>query len=207
MPRIQTVLTTLLLFSATAAGAQQYKSIEIVPFGGYRWSGGISNVSGVSKFEAKDAAVFGVALDVNVSTDAALEVYWTRFSGDWETTDVNGEVKTGSFNRDDILLGGNWYAANPGRLGLLYISAGFGVSIYSSDAAETTGRFAWSLGAGIRRNWSERFGYRVGFRWAPTYVTEGSSFWCDSGNCYPWTSGSLFNQWELAAGLIIKIGS
>jgi hypothetical protein len=203
---MQVILTTWLLLTATAAGAQQYKSIEIVPFGGYRWSGGISNVSGVSKFDAKNAGVFGAALDVNVSTDAALELYWSHFKGDWETQDVSGEVGTGTFKRDDFHLGGIWYAASPGRLGRLYISAGFGVSIYSSDDAETQGRFAWSLGAGMRRDWSRRLGLRADFRWAPNYITEGGSFWCDSFNCYPVTSGSLFNQWELSAGLIVKIG-
>lgn len=207
MPRMRVILMMSILFSATTVRAQGFSSIEIVPFGGYRWSSALSNVDQVSKFDAKDAGVFGAALDVNLSSDAALELHWCRFSADWEATRLSGGSNSGSFRRNDFQLGGVWYAATPGRLGRLYISASFGVGVFSSDEAETTGRLAWSVGAGVRRNLRRRIGLRADFRWAPAYVSEGSSFWCDTGDCYPLNSGKLFNQWEIGAGLIIEVGS
>ena len=86
-----------------------------------------------------------------------------------------------------------------------YFTAGLGASIFYADNAETVGRFAWDLGAGVRRDFNEKMGLRVDFRWAPTWVTTGSAWWCYYG-CYPTETGEFFDQWELTGGLIIKLG-
>jgi hypothetical protein len=205
MCRVFTILLALWFLPLAVAQAASNRSIEIVPFGGYRWSGDISSVGGASNLDVKGAGVFGLALDVNVSENSALELYWSHFTGDWEASLADSTTPTGSISRDDILLGGVWHSPSPGRIARLYISAGFGASIYSSPDAEPIGRVAWSLGGGGRRDLHEKIALRADFRWAPTYVTRGSSQWCDSYNCYPVSSGTLFNQWELSLGLLLKI--
>ena len=58
----------------------------------------------------------------------------------------------------------------------------------------------------MRRDFNEKMGLRVDFRWAPTWVTTGSSVWCDWYYCYPVSTGEFFDQYELTGGLIIKLG-
>ena len=186
-----------------ATSSAQVRSIEIVPFGGYRWSGGISSFSNLD-LDVKDAAAYGVCLDFVMPRNSSAELYWSHWSGDWEATLLGGGTRQGELSRDDILLNGIWYAARPGAMARPYVTAGIGASIFYADNAETVGRFAWSLGAGVRRDFNEKFGLRLDFRWPPTWVTTGSAWWCDPyWGCYPTETGEFFDQWELTGGLII----
>jgi opacity protein-like surface antigen len=205
MRKMLLCLFAALALASTTASAQ-VQSVEIVPFGGYRWSGGISSLSLVSEFDVKDAAAYGVCLDFNMPRNSAAELYWSHWSGDWEATLLAGGTPSGSFSRDDILLNGIWYAARPGAAARPYVTAGIGASIFYSDNSETVGRFAWSLGAGVRRDLNEKLGLRLDFRWPPAWITTGSTVWCDPywGGCYPVETGEFFDQWELTGGLIIK---
>ena len=200
------LLIGLLALSSVTASAQ-VRNVEIIPFGGYRWSGGISSLSGVTDFDVKDAAAFGVCLDFGMAYSSAAELYWSHWNGDWDATLVGGGKRSGSFSRDDILLNGIWYATRSGAAARPYFTAGLGASIYYADNTETVGRFAWDLGAGVRRDFNEKMALRVDFRWVPTWVTTGSSVWCDPYfGCYPTETGEFFDQWEVSGGLIIKLG-
>ena len=205
MRRVIAGLSMLLALSSTRAGAQ-VQSIEIIPFGGYRWSGGINSLQGISNFDVKDAAAYGVALDANMPRNSATELYWSHWEGDWDATLVGGGTRSGSFKRDDIMLNGIWYAARSGARARPYFTAGLGASIFWADDAETIGRFAWNIGAGLRRDIDQKLGLRADFRWAPTWISTGTGVWCDPFFCYPVTEGEFFDQWEVTGGLIIKLG-
>ena len=197
------VLVTLVLASTTASA--QVQSVEIVPFAGYRWSGGLSSIQSIPDLDVKDAAAYGVALDFNLPRSSAAELYWSHWSGDWDAELLTGGNRSGSFSRDDILLTGIWYAARPGALARPYVTAGIGASIFYADNVDAVGKFAWSLGAGVRRDFNEKLGLRVDFRWPPAWITTGATVWCDPyWGCYPTDTGEFFDQWELTAGLIIK---
>ena len=210
MRRISLLLIALLVLSGTSASAQ-VRSVELIPFGGYRWSGGLSSLT-LLDLDVKDAAAYGICLDFNMAYSSAAELYWSHWSGDWEATDPGAPVgqtpyRTGSFSRDDIMLAGIWYATRSGAVARPYFTAGLGTSIFYADNADTEWRFAWDIGAGVRKDVNEKFGLRVDFRWVPTWVTTGTSTWCDPyWGCYPANTGEFFDQWELTGGLIIKLG-
>lgn len=206
--RTMALLTIVLLMLLGTSASAQVRSVELIPFGGYRWSGGISSLTGVDEFNVKDAAAFGACLDFNMAYNSAAELYWSHWSGDWEATTVlGGNKRTGEFSRDDIMLAGIWYATRSGAVARPYFTAGLGASIFYADNVETVGRFAWDIGAGVRKDINEKLGLRVDFRWVPTWVTTGTSTWCDPyWGCYPASTGEFFDQWELTGGLIIKLG-
>ncbi len=200
------VLSVMLALWSTGVRAQ-VQSIEAIPFGGYRWSGGISNLGGVTEFDVKDAAAFGLCLDLNMPRSSVAELYWSHWEGDWEATTIAGQNPTGSFSRDDFMINGIWYATKSNGPARPYFTAGLGASVFYADNAETVGRFAWNIGAGVRKDVNEKFGLRVDFRWVPTWVTTGESVWCDPFfGCYPVSEGEFFDQVELTGGLIIKLG-
>jgi hypothetical protein len=206
MRRSWLLFAVLLIVWSTAAWAQ-LESIDIVPFGGYRWSGGMSSIPGVRNFDVKDAATYGVALDMNMPRNSAAELYYAHWSGDWNASLTSGGDFAGKFSRDDIMLNGLWYASRSAAI-RPYISAGLGVAIYDTDNASASGRFAWSLGAGARKDINDKVGLRADFRWMPTWFTTGSSAWCDPWyGCYPVSTGEFFDQWEVTGGLIVKLGT
>jgi len=191
----------------SADSGAQVRSLELIPFAGYRWGGGMSSIAGVREFDTQDNWAYGVALDAEMAHNSAVEVYYSHFTGDWDAVPTTGGRFSGSLSRDDIMVNGIWYAraANPNVRP--YFTAGLGVSIYSTDHADASGQFAWNLGAGLRKDVNEKVGLRLDGRWLPTWFNTGSSVWCDPYfGCYPTTTGEFFDQFELSAGLAVKLG-
>jgi len=198
------VVCALTAWSADAYA--QVQSVQLIPFGGYRWGGGMSSIAGVREFDTQDTWAYGVALDAEMAHNGAVEIYYSHFSGDWDAILTAGGKLSGTLSRDDIMVNGIWYArpANPSVRP--YFTAGLGASIYSGEQASATGHFAWNLGAGLRKDVNEKVGIRVDGRWLPTWFDTGSSVWCDPYfGCYPTTTGEFYDQFELTAGLVIKL--
>ena len=202
------VVCALTAWSADAYA--QIHDVAVIPFGGYRWGGGMSSITGVRSFDTQNTASYGVALDAAVNYSAAVEIYYGHFSGDWDAVLTNGDRASGSLKRDDILVNGIWYATRAGLVLRPYFTAGLGVSIYTPANGSSTGRFAWDIGAGLRHDFNDRAALRLDGRWIPTWFTTGTGVYCDPYyyyGCYPAATGEFYDQFELTGGLIIKLGS
>jgi opacity protein-like surface antigen len=180
--------------------------LEITPLAGYRWGGGLSTVPLFRNVDTEDTWSYGIGLGKTMPRNSGVEIAWTHYSADVTANleGTNAEIKAGPLNRDDILLNGYWYAYRANPQTLPFITAGIGASIFSSDKTETIGRFAWSLGAGIRREVSDRFALKIQGLWLPTWVTTGTGLWCDPFYCYTTGTGEFYDQFELSLGLVIK---
>src|SRR5262249_19922096 len=179
-----------------------------LPFAGCRRGGGMPRRPGITTFHRGDTCAFGGALDKPLSTSSAVEVYWGHFNGDINATFVGGLKATGELTRDDIMLNGIWYAYRAVPSTRPYFTAGLGASILSSKGGNSTTRFAWNVGAGVRREIGPKLGLRVDGRWIPTWVTTGSSPYCyPYYGCYTMSTGEFYDQFEVSLGLVLKIGS
>jgi len=201
---------SICVLTAWSVGAYaQVRDVAIVPFGGYRWGGGLSSVKGIRDFDTQDTWSYGVAVDAGMAYNSAVEIYYSHFSGDVDAVLTTGEKLSGSLSRDDIMLNGIWYATASGQALRPYFTAGLGVSIYSAENVSATGRFAWNIGAGLRHDFNEKVGLRLDGRWLPTWLTTGSSVYCypySIYGCYAMDTGEFYDQFELTGGLIIKLG-
>ena len=201
---------SLCVLAGWSTGAYaQVRNVAIVPFGGYRWGGGLNSITGVRSFDTQNTWAYGVALDVGLAYNSAVEIYYSHFSGDWDALLTTGDTLKGSLNRDDIMVNGIWYATASSQVIRPYFTAGLGVSIYSSEGVSATGRFAWNVGAGLRHDFNDKVALRLDGRWLPTWFTTGSSIYCypySLYGCYPMSTGEFYDQFELTAGLIIKLG-
>lgn len=199
-----------LLFASGTALAQPVggSGLEITPTFGYRWGGSMSTIPTIREFDTKDNISYGVILGKRTPGNSAVELQWTHFQGDVEATFNNNTVVTaGPLKRDDILLNGTWYAYRASTL-LPYFTGGLGCSIFSSEGTSTTGRFAWNLGVGLRKEISDRFALRVGGNWTPVWITTGTGIWCEPYfpyYCYSAGTGESYDQFEVAGGLTIKL--
>jgi hypothetical protein len=199
------VFATLVVVLALASHAAW--AIELIPFAGYRWGGGMTTISGIRKFDTEDTYSYGGAIGASFPGSSA-EIYWGHFNGKLFATTTGGQQITGEVTRDDIMLTGLWYAGSGLNAMRPYFSLGLGASVFGSPRSETVGRFAWSLGVGIRREMGERLAIRVDGRWLPTWVTTGSGVWCDYYyGCYTAGTGEYYDQWETSLGVILKLGS
>lgn len=193
-----------LTLSAGIAEAQRGK-VEITPFVGYRWGGGMSTISGVKEFSTDDDLSYGVSLDFGVQRSSEVNLYWARYSGDWNATFVNGTQATGGpINYDNIQINGTWFAGNS-MLTRPYFSAGLGASILSSKNTDTHGFFAVNLGAGIKKQLGDKLALRIDGRWFPTWITTGSGIWCDYYYCYTVGTGEYYDQFQLSGALSYAI--
>lgn len=198
----------LAVATAGSALAQQpgTRGIEITPLFGYRWGGSMSSISGLRDFDTKDNISYGVALAKRLPRNSAVDINYTHFGGDLTAT-TNGGVKLSgpSLKRDDIFINGYWYAFDPSRPMIPYFTLGAGCSVFGSDVTETIGRFAWNIGAGLRREMSDKLALSIQGLWVPTWITTGSGIWCDPFFCYSVGTGEYYDQVELSAKLSIKI--
>lgn len=212
-----TLLVALLVAGSVGTALAQQpgtRGIEITPLFGYRWGGGMSTIPGIRDFDTKDNISYGVALVKRLPRNSAVDINWTHFSGDIEATTTQafpgsppiGTKLTGpAIVRDDILMNGYWYAFDPTRPMIPYFTLGIGASIFGSDKTSTIGRFAWDVGAGLRRELSDKMALSIQGLWIPTWVTTGSGLWCDPWYCYSVGTGEYYDQFELSGKLSIKL--
>jgi hypothetical protein len=197
------VIAAMLLLSSGSAWAQRF---ELVPFAGYRFGGSLSSLPNVRKFDTEDTFSFGAAIDYTMPTNS-VEIYWGHFMGDVTANLQAGPELTSTLKRDDIMLNGLWYLGSGLNATRPYFSLGLGASILNGENTETVGRFAWSVGGGIRHDASEGLGLRLDARWIPTWVTTGSGVWCDPFyGCFETGTGEYYDQFEVSLGLILKLG-
>ena len=210
------LVVALLACTSQLAHAQLLKGMEITPYYGYRWGGGLSTVSGLRELETQDTYSYGVGLGRTINKQSGGAVRWMHFEGDVSAITTGGiELPLpGSdpfkIKRDDIMLEGNWYAYRQGPTAP-YLIAGLGCSIFSGDGLETVGRFAWDIGAGIRRDLSDTAALRIQRVWTPVWVTTGTGIWCDPiyypfYPCYTTSTGEFYDQFEVSVGLTLKLG-
>jgi hypothetical protein len=212
-----TLLVALLVASSVGTALAQQpgtRGIEITPLFGYRWGGGMSTIPGIRDFDTKDNISYGVALVKRLPRNSAVDINWTHFSGDIEATTtqafpgsppVGTKLSGPTINRDDILMNGYWYAFDPSRPMIPYFTLGIGASIFGSEKTSTIGRFAWNIGAGLRRELNEKLALNIQGLWLPTWVTTGSGLWCDPWYCYSVGTGEYYDQFELSGKLSIKL--
>lgn len=199
------LVAVLWLGQAGSAFAQPPAHFELTGNLGYRWGGGMSSIQGIRDFDTKDNVSWGFALGANtVPGDKSVEVAWTHFSGD-VTARTNGglPLSGGPLHRDDILLNGYFYY-NPHSDTRPFITGGLGTSVFGSSTTNTVWRFGWSIGAGIRKEMSEKVALKLQGLWLPVWVSTGTGLWCDPFFCYTAATGEFYDQFELSAGLIIK---
>jgi hypothetical protein len=185
---------------ALSSGIAQ-AGMEITPWVGYRWGGGMSTISGVRQFDTNPDLSYGASLDFAASRSSEVNLYWSHFEGNWDATFQNGtQTSGGPLKWDNFQLNGTWFAGYS-MVTRPYFSAGLGAAMLSANGVDTRGFFACNIGAGIKRKLGNKLALRVEGRWFPVWVTTGSGIWCDPFYCYSTGTGEYYDQIQASAGL------
>jgi len=98
-----------------------------------------------------------------------------------------------------------------------YMSIGMGATSYSSVAysipnqsgeIDSSVKFSFKLGVGIKSWGNDAVGFKAGVNWTPTAVRSKDTGWfCDPFyGCMVLTESTFSNQFELAGGVVFRFG-
>lgn len=98
-----------------------------------------------------------------------------------------------------------------------YMSIGMGATNYSSISysipnqageIDSSLKFSFKLGMGIKSWGSDAVGFRAGVNWTPTAIRSKDTGWfCDAlSGCLVLTESTFSNQFELAGGVVFRFG-
>jgi hypothetical protein len=182
---------------------------ELTPFGGYRFSGSVPlDDPHFSKVDLADSGVFGLAAGVEVP-EGLLEFMWTHQDSSARVLPVSGGPAEESFDlsADQFHLNGLYFPPEFEHY-RPYVLAGLGMTRYApSGDIESMNRFSWALGGGVKVPFSQRLALRLEAKWDPALTSSSTSVFCNSstGTCLVGTSGKLIDQFDLTAGLSLRI--
>jgi opacity protein-like surface antigen len=196
----------LILPLAPAAMAQGRAGVELAPFVGYRFGGGVTDAQTGAGASLDGAAAFGVIADVPLRPGVALEVLLSR-----QRTGVDLEryPQTRHFvlDVDHMLAGVRAGIPTDSASVHPFLAAYLGLTRFSGDSgaiADDT-RFTAALGGGVLLDVTPHLGVRLDARGYAVFVSSAGGLFCTGGGCSGVFGGRAMLQGEVAAGLVLKL--
>ncbi len=180
-------------FTTGFAEAQRFEAVGTV---GGQFNGSIDFSTALFHgLDIQNSVSRGLGISFEPQTHTAVEFMWTYNNLDAVTQLASG--RSGKlFSLDSNQYFGNvlfHFATREKRL-RPYALVGVGASDIAPVRNGVTGdtTFAFALGAGVKYNFSHRFGLRFQTRWFPTYfASTNAGYWCNAawGGC--WAVGQI----------------
>jgi len=183
---------------------------------GSMWGGNIGLIGGTLRTATGPS--LGIALDIPVHPAMAVEISYTRQEGglDYDSFGTKTRLTDMSVNYWQIgatrgLLDAKVRPFVLTSLGLTYYSPDQGTIEIDGETfnLSTTTKFSFVLGAGFKTYFgeNEKIGLRATFKVLPTLYNTSGGVWFGSNGASLGITGSAIWQWEVAAGLTVKLGS
>ena len=200
------ILSVWLAMTATVAVGQ---NVEVTPFVGGQINGGLDvNSAFFHRLEVQNGLNYGATLGYLLGDHAGIEFMWNHNQASTLAQPVVGP-STKIFNlRSNQYLGDILYHFADRQTPLRpFFMFGLGATNLSPDnGASGITRFAWSLGGGVKYNFSPRFGARLQGKWSPTYITTTSGgIWCDPVfGCWPVGNDHFLHEFDFTGGVTFR---
>jgi hypothetical protein len=199
----------------TRAATWQRPPIEIGATYGNMWGGNLQLVNG--RLRTATGPSLGIFLDIPLHAQATLELSYTRQDGalDWDSR--TGKVKLTDLSMNFWQIG---VVRNlmPGRvvpfvttsIGANYMSPTEATVVIDGTTVQTDAvtKLAFTIGVGAKAFFgeNERFGLRASFKVLPTMYNTGGGIFIGTGGASVGLTGNAIWQWEVAGGLVVKLG-
>jgi hypothetical protein len=194
-------LTAFLVGQATSLRAQ---SVEVTPFGGYRFGGDFFELITGQSVDIDGAPAVGAIVDIPLREGLQLEALFTH-------QDATVTVATGPFGLpsrwnltvDHFQVGGlqeyDYGPVRPFGIGTL------GLTRYAGEG-DSEMRFTLGAGGGVKLFPSSRIGVRLNGQVFATFIyADARVVDCGPGVCFVGINADIVWQMEFTAGLIFKI--
>ena len=183
--RLLFIFTGLLM--AAPAQAQWYRDKwEFTPFVGYETSGSYPATSttlssNITKVRADGAVSFGTFLDYSLTHNAQVEFMWDRNPTSYtELQFVGPPIHAFDSKIDQYQFGLSYLLLSSERKVRPYIAGSLGFT-HEFNTGQTPNRtdFAYSIGGGLKYQWTQHIGFRGDARYLPTYANSSIETFCD----------------------------
>ena len=193
------LITALLVWWPAIVAAQ---TVELVPFGGYRFGGDLFEVAAGRELDSDGAATAGAVVDIALGGESWFEAV---VSHQWARLSVPADAY-GPAERVDVAVG-HWlaggrqdFAAGRSRL---FLTGLLGLTRYAADD-DAEIRFAVSAGGGVRWPLQRRVALRLDARAFTTFVdADGSGTACGPRGCLLGLDVDVAWQFEFTTGLVL----
>ncbi len=199
----------LLLLPTFPASAQDRGfGLEITPFVGYGIGGEFEDKDSETTLELVEAGSYGLVFNWPSKGNTEWEVYLSRQPTEIDVVGAIPSQSSFDIDVDYLQLGGTYLFE--GEQAIPFFVATVGASRFDprESGLDTETYFAFSAGGGIKLLPNKRFGIRLEGRLFGTLVDGGTSIFCQGGagaTCSFQTSGTVLWQWQLSAGLIVRL--
>jgi len=197
-------------FAAPPAFAQN--GIEVTPFVGGQINGGVNLATPLyTNLNVQNGLNYGVSATYLLREYSGVDFIWNHNQANTVTQLVSGGTQLNVFTLKTNQFLGDFVIHFKNRESRFrpYAFMGAGITTLSADRgrSNTTTRFAWVFGGGVKYSLSQHFGVRAQAKWSPTYInTTTAGVWCDPywGGC--WTKGdSVFlNEFDFTGGVTFR---
>ena len=194
------MLAVAMLLGAASAGAQ---SVELTPFGGYRFGWGVSEVGGAPVIDDDGGGSFGMIANTIIGPPADGFKFEAMFSREQARVKIQPTFFSPpltAITTVDHMLIGVMQELDPGAH-RAFISALAGVTRYAA-AGDSEFRFSIGLGAGGKFFATRHFGLRLDARGYMTIIELGGAGICSGGCAFVFRANPVF-QADVTAGFIV----
>ena len=187
---------------AAVAVPAEAQSLDITPFGGWRFGGSFEELSTNATRSLDGAVSYGLIVGIpwNALGRSRLELVWSHQGTSLGLSDP--EQSGFDVDVDYLHIGGMAPFRTPNERLEALLTGGLGATLLQPglSGASSETRFSLSLGVGLLYRVSNRVGLRLEARGWFTFTESSGAVFC-AGGCVVAFSGSGFGQGELIAGL------
>lgn len=190
--------TALFFFTAAPAWGQGF---EVALLGGYATPGGLDpQAVGITRLQLDGGFTWGARAGWRFSPRLGAEVSWTRQESALSIGTARGQAEMFEVNLDQLQASFVYQLGSTQARLRPFVGAGLGASFLSARDLDREAKLALNLGAGVKWLPASRVGFRLQARYAPTFLNDSGSDYCDPfGFCQSW-----LHQLELTGGVAVR---
>jgi opacity protein-like surface antigen len=203
---------TIVLTAVAAPTAWGQKGIELTPFVGGQFNSGLDlSTTLYDHIDVKSGLNYGFSVGYLIGKHGGVEFTWNHNHADTlaQPTGGGADLKVFGLKTNQYLGYYVLHFKDPESRMRPFILFGAGVTNLAPDKSRVNSstRFSWAFGGGVKYGLSKHIGVRLQAKWTPIYIntiTEG--VWCDPvwGGCWSKGDALFLHQIDGTAGLTFR---
>lgn len=174
---------------------------EVTPFGAFRSGGEFSDTTSGNTLDIDNTGAYGIIIGMPYQRGKLLEFFYSHQHAALVEKSGTGANTLFELDIDYFQFGGtSEFSTTPAIRP--YVSGGLGFSWLSPglDGLDSELRPAFGIGAGFVWKLTDQIGLRFEFRGTGTFFGNGSSIFCNNGQCTANLRGDLLFQTDALIG-------
>ncbi len=202
--QVSLLLVAFLVLVLFPASALARGGIEITPYAGYRFGGEFEDGDSGEKLKLEDAPAWGLAVDFDYGKNGQIGFLYSHQSTKFRDENILPDNTQLDIDFDYLQFNSTYLF--DGTHTRPYIAGGLGMAYLKPDypGFNSTTRFSFSLGGGLKWYANKNLGIRFDVRGFGTILESGTAVFCANGACNIHVTGGGVFQLETSLGVIFR---